>query len=226
MSTPEPNSITGYTEDTTYVPDGAAAFYTQFKNKALLNALLQSQLNRVQEIENALWSLLTLTIDNSTGDALDQIGRLLNFLRGSLDDTSYQTVLKAVVRARRSNGTGDDVITVMNLMMGGAPFDYTEGLASILITPHAPLPISPPNTMFDVLEIAKAGGVQLELITPPDIDAHCFAFAASGLYLVTGDSVQGFSDTSQVTGGALEGVLGAPFTALKYTSAYLSQVGL
>lgn len=205
----EPDSITEYVQDTTYVPDALAAFYVQFQNKPALQGLLTAYMNRVQEIENAFWQLLMdCSLDNAVGDALDQLGRILNFLRGILTDDEYRIILKAVVRARQSSGTGDDVLATLLLALGSTfPFTYAEGFASILITPHQTLPVDG-SVLLSVLDIAKSGGVQLELETPPVADGLLFEFAASGLYNVTGDSVQGFSDTSQVTGGQLQGVVG------------------
>lgn len=251
MAATEPDSITEYSEDTTHAFDGLGQLYLQFQNKVILSGILQSYLNRIQEIEKALWTVLIMTAlgtpeDETTnpqnagpyhnpdftawtlafGDALDQIGRILNFPRGSLADFDYRTVLRAVILARQSSGAPDQVIGVMKLMLGAIPFDYAEGSASIMITPHGVLPFTP-GAIFQILQMTKGGGVRIQMETPPVPDGQLFAFAASGLYLVSGDTAQGLSDTTQDTGGHLNGVLGDPWTqGPTFTPAEVSEAGL
>lgn len=199
----EPNRITDYAHDTSHVAEGIALLYRQFASKPLFTALVSSYLKQVQEIEDALWNALTkTTLDTATAAQLDQIGAVLVWPRGSLSDTDYRAILRALIAARRSRGFPEDIITVARLLFGLQRF--RDGSASITIEPEAPYAFAP-SAALTVLDIAKSPGIQLQLFDPPEAEASLFTFSDDPMRVQT-DAARGFSDTSQITGGALTGV--------------------
>lgn len=202
MST-EPDRDITITHDTTHVAEGVAALYRQF-TKPIITAWITAYLEQAQSIEDVLWDLLSQTLDDAVGVFLDQIGVLLGLGRGALDDTSYRAVLRSIVLARRSTGSPESLIAVAAAALGVVSFDYREGHASVLISPHAPIAFGP--ALKFVLMIAKNAGIALQLLTPAAADSATFTFSASGFAAST-DASRGFSDTTQVAGGELAGVL-------------------
>jgi 3-methyladenine DNA glycosylase/8-oxoguanine DNA glycosylase len=197
---------TGYEQITDHADAGVKLLARQFRGKPLIEALLRSWLDQVQEAEDAFWALLVnTTLETAVGDALDQIGALLGKLRGTLDDDAYRAVLRAIVRARMSSGTAADIQAVVVLLLDAITYTYTEGYGSVLIEPHEPLPFAG-AAAIDVLRLTKAGGVQLQLIDPPDAETDLFTCSADP-FRATTDAARGFSDTTQAAGGQLTGVL-------------------
>lgn len=204
--TVEPDRITAHTQITTHTADGLALFFRVFANSPKLQALATAWLDQIQLAENALWDLLVnTTIDTSTGAALDQIGGLLKFGRGTIsDDATYRAVLKGVVRARRSSGTPEDLIAVCTLVLGATTFSYDEGYVSVLIEPHS-VPGFDLHALLAALDIAKDGGVQAQVLAPARAESGLFTFADS--LVAQTDAARGFADSAQTTGGYLTGVV-------------------
>lgn len=203
----EPDSVAQITRDTDHVAEGLGLLYRQFRGKPLLTALLTAWLAQVQGVEDALWALLACTLETAVGAPLDQLGRVLGFPRGLLGDDSFRGVLRAVVLARRSSGRAEDLIAVMRAAFGSTDFAYAEGSASVLLEPHAPIGFDP-AALFAVLTMAKAGGVQLGLINPPDAEAFLFTLSTDPFRSTAGDTSMGLSDVDQLVGGKFTGALG------------------
>jgi hypothetical protein len=82
-----------------------------------------------------------------------------------------------------------------------------EGAASIYLEPHDLLGYDGAKALF-VLMVAKAGGIQLQLVDPPADPLFLFTFSDSDVLPLAGDANRGLSDETQSTGGALNGVRG------------------
>lgn len=200
--------VTEHTQITTHVVDGLALLYLQLRGRPLFRAIVTAFLARVQELENALWDLLTeTTLETAVGAALDQIGAILVFPRGTLtDDEDYRAVLRAVIRVHRSDGAGNDVLEVVALLLGDDfDFTYTGGRASILITAHAPLPLAE-TTVGALIRKAASAGIQLQVTSPPVAEDLLFRFSSSA-FRAEVDATHGFSDVDQLAGGVWNGVV-------------------
>jgi hypothetical protein len=202
----EPNRIDDYSEITTHVTDGLALLPRGYLTRPRVQAILSAFLAQAQDLENAFWAVLSATLDTATGDALDQYGRLLKFPRATDDDDTYRAVLRAVVLARRSSGTPEDLIAIMKAALGNDHFIYTEGNASVLIEP-TDVATFDPKQLWDVLQIGKEGGVQLQLSAVQYAD-DTGMFTFSDRPTVESSVTLGFSDTVGTTGGYLIGVIG------------------
>lgn len=206
----EPSAVTEHTHDAAVVSGGRALLPYQFRDAAKLRALFGTWLVQVQEAEDAVWALLTETsIDDAEGAQLDQLGALLLFDRGELEDDTYRALIRAIVRARKSNGTAEDVIACVRLALASDAFTYAEGAASILVEPSAPLGFDG-TALLRVLSTAKAGGVALQLVVPPDDGDNLFTTSSDPLRCEP-SITQGLGITpgSGDVGGRLTGVLAA-----------------
>ena len=74
---------------------------------------------QVQDFEDAAQALLTIiSIDDSIGAQLDNLGRLVGQPRVNADDATYRLYLKARIVARRSNGTPELIYKVFRALFG------------------------------------------------------------------------------------------------------------
>lgn len=199
----EADSITAHTHVTTHVVDGVALLPHQFHRGGDVDALAASWLAEVQEAEDAAWSILGATLEAATGDALDQLGELLVWPRGSLSDADYRAVLSVVVKCNRSAGTGDELLAILEDVMASTGFALTEYFPAALVAEPEAAPSLGVELLHLLLKRAKAGGVKLHTIALPVGGA----FRLSPGERVTTDADHGLSDTGGTTGGALAGVL-------------------
>lgn len=204
-TTGEPTRITAHAAVTDVRAVGLARVIQQLRGKPAFDALLTTYLDEVQAIETAAWQLYALAIDNSEGDALDQIGDLFDTPRSpSMTDAVYRRVLHGCVAALHASGTGNDLVRVARALVGSDAVTVREVFpAAVLVEPTAATGI-PVDVMRRVLRRARSGGVGLQVIDVPEGDA--FTFSSSMMHSEV-DADRGFSDTTQATGGALVGVM-------------------
>lgn len=188
---------------TTHVADGLARLTQRWRGLPAVEALLSSHLVEVQEIEDALWSILALTLETATGAHLDQIGALLGEPRVTLGDTKYQLVMQARILANRSSGTLPELAEILRLFAGvGYTLDevFPAGVLATLENFSSTLPS---ERMGSVLRRAVAGGVGMQLVVPASTEVP-FRFASA-------DEPEaavsiGFGIVSPSVGGHLAGV--------------------
>lgn len=200
----EPSRILAHAQNAAHVAEGLALVITQLRGKAAFEAVLSSWLTQVQAVEDALWSLYALAIDNSSAAALDQLGVILGQPRPvGLTDVPYRKVLHAATIALTSSGTGDELLAAMHALVGSWAFTMTPVYpATVLFEPDA-APDVPASVMASVLRRVKSGGVGLQVVDVPSGDV--FAFASGEVPETDADT--GFSDTGGLVGGQLVGVV-------------------
>jgi hypothetical protein len=203
MSAPEPDHVAAIAPITDHEARGVALLMRALRDKALVVAILRAALRQVQSLEDATWALLTLTLDNATGAALDQFGELLGERRDTgLADDVYRDVLRATILANRSNGTGNELLAICHLLFGAlfGGFTLEESFpAGVLVEPE--FAMRAPDASMRVLRKAKSGGVKLELIDPPT-EAAWFTFAVG--IVEQPDNARGWGDAVDDTlGGRL-----------------------
>lgn len=105
------------TQQTDHVGAALGQFLEQYREQPNIEAFTRAFSVEFQELEDAFWGLLTQRlIDHAVGAQLDVIGRIVQRERlGLSDDDDYRAVLKAWIRANRSNGTGNDILDVLAL---------------------------------------------------------------------------------------------------------------
>lgn len=165
--------------------------------------LLTPWLEQVQELEDAIWSVLSLTLDTATGDALDQYGAILRAARVGLSDAVYRRLLRGVALAIRSSGTGDELLAVIEAMLPGEDVTLTEYFPASLTVEPADAPDIPTSAMHAALRRGVSGGVRLLTIDVPSGDT--FAFSATRY--TTTDAARGLSNVAGLVGGQLVGVI-------------------
>lgn len=78
--------------------------------------LLQSYLNRLQELEDAIWFLLSsMSINAAFGALLDKIGSIVGEARLGRADADYQAGIRIAIRVNISQGRATDIIAIAQL---------------------------------------------------------------------------------------------------------------
>lgn len=199
----EPDRVTALAQITDHVTGGLALLTQRWRDLPVIEGVLSPWLTEVQRVEDALWSILALTIATATDDQLAQYGVLL----GVTDPGGGQFVrlIRAAALAIGSSGTGDEIRAVL-LAVKQLPGAYliTEYFpASLVIEPT--VYVAPAASMVHaIVRRAVAGGVRLVTIDVPTGDT----FAFSDTDETVTDASRGFSDTAGLVGGQLVGAIG------------------
>lgn len=174
-TTPPPPVVVVDT-DGTYVYSGdhverAVAQLIEIFRKPRNGEWLAVTVGQVQELEDALWSLLTafdLDADSTAGAQLDLIGKIVGERRGALTDVQYRPALRARILTNSSNGRIEDLIGIIKALVPSAT------LGDIHIVEHYPAALTIelyddftgalPETIARMLRQAKPAGVRLNFV--------------------------------------------------------------
>jgi len=196
-------------KSTDHVVRGLARLLQQYQSSPYLRGLLTSYLNRIQDLENALWEvILYRLLPNASGIQLDKLGKIVGRGRGSLNDSNYVLAIQAEIAINRSDGTPDQMINIATLSLPpGDVFTYSEAYPAValffLITVETSVNIA---LLFQSLVRSKPGGVKLMLNYLTALPADSFTF--SPIAGPVASTTQGFSDFyNPGTGGFFAGSL-------------------
>ena len=92
----------------------------QFKDKPIIQAILQTWTDKIQEVENDLYDLMTKTLFlNAEGSNLERYGQLfgIQFPEG-LTDAEYLELLISEILTRSSDGTPDRIRQILEATTG------------------------------------------------------------------------------------------------------------
>lgn len=188
----------------------------QLKGKEKLEAFLRALVGPIQDMEEVAHDLDTeMRLDNAAGAQLDMIGRIVKLARGPLGDEAYRTRLHARIRANRSEGTPDDVLAVLRLMVasnGISIEEYPTGMVARVADTLA----EDPDALVAELRRARPGAVPLHLEYNLVDDTDTFTFADGDSE--EADSSAGFSGMRWIAVGDAFG----GFTYVVYTDDVLS----
>lgn len=190
-----------------HVEQGLELLLSQYQGKPRIAALLSSYLRRVQELEDAIWDVLVKRlIDTATGEQLNMIGRIVGQINeGGWDDDTYRIFIKGRIRANQSNGHGDDVIDVINLVES-ADFVLREYYPATMFVDFDTVTVADPVILMELARRAKGSGVRLQLLYGDhDVGDDGFSFSADASD--TASTTEGSSLDDESTGGYLAGVL-------------------
>lgn len=153
---------------TDHVARAIARLPDQFKGKVKLELLLTTFIEPFQEIEDALWQLLTeRTLDVAIGQQLDDIGTIVQFFRDGANDDTYRRRLRARVKVIRSRGSGDELLQITRLIIDDALATVTlvPGYPAALVIRIDARPVAQEiaEMAIDFLRKAVAGGVRIIL---------------------------------------------------------------
>lgn len=193
---------------TDHSEQGVSKFLEQFKDKDFIANLARSYLNRIQELEYAIWEVILIRgVEASEGVNLDALGVVVGRPRLGLVDVDYRVALRAQIRINRSSGTPEDMIAVTGLSITpGQLFTFQEAYPATDVIEVLGTSVFDLLVLLDNLIRAKAGGVRLLLQYSLNPVGASFTFSDDD---TTMSSVQlGFGDdTDPSVGGYFTDVL-------------------
>lgn len=193
------------------VAEALSQLKEQFKGKPMLEALLESYIEELQELETVTYSLYAeRLLDTAVGAQLDQLGAVVGQERIG-DDDYYRQLIRARIAINRSNGQVEELLNIFVLVWGDTyVFQIEEpGPASMNITmvgPAQATPVNDPELLFLLATDAKAGGVALQVLYSLVADSATFTLSSQSDTLET-SATQGCANAAQTTGGNLAGVI-------------------
>jgi len=151
---------------TDHIQQGLDLLKEQFKGKEKIEAFISAFLNQIQLIEDTLEQLLNdRTIDLSSGENLDLIGRIVGQPREGRTDANYRPWIKARILINKSSGTAEEIYEALRLILIDFPnFDmrlideYPAGFRLQAITALGSLD---PDVIFDILNQMRAAAVDI-----------------------------------------------------------------
>lgn len=196
-----------FTREREHVEKALARVVEQFKTSPRLNALLSLFAERDQLVDDQFWELYTERwVDTATGVQLDALGGIVGQEREGRDDATFRLWISARVVANRSNGHPDDTLRILELISAGADYSLEETPPAAYLVNTSDLSIDP-QSIFNLLTLAKPAGVRMNLTYNPDADL-AFTFSDIPDETTAGDDDKGFGDTSDpLVGGQLSGIL-------------------
>ena len=149
----------------------------QYKGKTNFTKLFEVFSVEFQNIENMFWDLYEKRwITSSEGQQLDNLGYNLDIERQGLSDTDYRQIIYAKIGQYNSNGTIDEISSLVKLMTNADKIIinelYPAKIEITIIGDNLNL-----NKDFLKASIQKsiAGGVGLELIIAGHFPVFCYA---------------------------------------------------
>lgn len=186
---------------TDHAEEAPTLLLDQYKDKPRLKALLLSYIRRVQELEDAIWDVLTKRlIDNAEGAQLDVLGRIVGQRREGREDDVYRLYIGARIRINSSKGRADDILDVLALVES-VPTSYTELYPASIAIEFLDATEAPPTVLIDLARQAKPSGVRIGIVVPnaPVDQTFAFSDAVSG----DNDPARGFGHEGSTEYGGL-----------------------
>lgn len=202
--------------DVVYRPDVADFVFARLAEefrKPRTSQLVRGVGAQFQQLEDAVWQLYTLRgIDTAAGWVLDVLGKIVGERRqGSLDD-DYRIRIRARIRTNLSDGTTEDVLAVMRLLLGPivASLTVQEFFPAGFVLRVVGAVLTPTQVQIFSSFLRQARGAaidaQLGYQTVPDADAFVCATsspltvaALAGAVSITVASTADFPATGTIT---------------------------
>lgn len=179
---------------TDLVARGRARVLTQYKDMTVRFLPLLDLFNQqAQDLEDAFWDLLQAhLLDTATDTWLERIGLTIGETRQGSIDSEFRARIRARVIANRSNGTVEELIAIIKLMLFGATAtiitrEWTLGVSpadiEIRIEDWAAYPDGLPlkgTHHHRLLKLARAAAVGLVVHTWPTTNKALLFSMANG----------------------------------------------
>jgi hypothetical protein len=203
---------------TDHTEEALALLIETYKGLPRLSGLVASITKRLQEFEDINWDVINKRLldytdrdgnaANAVAAQLDTIGRIVGRGRNGQDDATYLIYIRAQIFLNKSRAFRGDVVTLLLLIEPTLVFAYTEYYPCVVVLEFASAPVTDPNILQELAQLAVTGGVRVVLIAPPPgaSAAHSFAFSFEG---AASDPLRAFSFEGSAAYG---GVFSAEYT--------------
>lgn len=147
----------------------------------VLVGILTALGNRVQDLENALWQILMISIDRSTGDALDKLGKQVGEAREGREDLLYRLGIQIRLLLNRCEGTPEQIIKIFTTL-ANSPIIFKEFFPAALRVEivNEIIEARVPVIYKRYLEQCKPVGVEAHLLWTPHTPVKKFDTSGHG----------------------------------------------
>jgi len=198
---------------TAHTQTGLDRMLDQFAGSVNLRLLASSYLDQAQAFENAAYPIMNArNLDWATGDRLDGIGDIISLERSGLVDADYRTALQIELRVLRSNGTGNELIEIIDaffpgFLTGGGDIDFYELYPKTIYVRLVDAnmgtqPAGTPDRVANTLRRAMSAATELLYVYGYYNDDELFTLSSQGA-TTESDTDTGLANTAQTTGGHL-----------------------
>ena len=194
-----------------FVADALDKLTCQFCDKPVIETIVGCLAIQLQELEVAGCQMLDIyNITEQSGVNLDVIGNLICQPRNGMSDADYRVFLEARKLANQSTGTTPDLLEIIYAILGGgANLTVQEFYPATTCISLDDFPLAYEATaIFDLLKVAKSGGVRLFLKYMACPIGENFKFSDIPTTPEI-DAMEGYADITQTSGGCYTGVLAA-----------------
>lgn len=162
---------------TTHVTDAEGNLIQQYKEATKLKTLLGALNVQVQDLEDALHSLIEgRWIENASGQVLDDFGEIIGQERMGFDDDFYKILLYVKMGENVSQGETERVIDVYKIITRATLVQLSEVFpAGIELMSNGTINPITAEFIWDKIQRVRAAGVRIDLIG--HFDAKPFGFS-------------------------------------------------
>lgn len=162
----------GYSKNDNNVAEGLANLIEQFSDKENIRQYLTAFLNQVQDLEDVLNEVLTLTdeINAAFGQQLDNLGSIVGENRNGKSDAQYRTSISARIQLNSSEGT---IENVLGLIVAIDPSNaivleelFPAGFIATMLNPVDPALIDV-NQLGELVTEGRPAGVKGSVVLHP-----------------------------------------------------------
>lgn len=142
--------------------------------KPRIAALVASYVNRLQEVEDAIWEVIAIR-ELATADLprLKILGAIIGQPRLLFTTEMYRKVLQARALANVSQGRARDIISVLEVLIGPGDYILNEvGNATLLLTITIAVDAEQLAALVQVLPDVRAAGIGFQVLftdSPDDV---------------------------------------------------------
>lgn len=161
----------------------------QYKESANLKAILSVYCDQVQDLEDAIYSMMTeRALNEATGVQLDRLGEIVGISRYGRADEVYRVFLAFQIGVNVSNGTLNTILQLFQLITGATELMVeSEGHGSVSISYSPGLDPDLEEFIFEAMAHVVAAGVRISgFVTTAGPDSFAFdggtGLGFSGVY--------------------------------------------
>lgn len=116
-----------FSNDPSMVLEAQELTLSQFENSPLFLGMINAFVSPLQDLQDTLYSILTQTfVTNAVGYQLDIIGQYVGLARQGFGDDIYRLFIQVKIAINNSQGTPNQIITIMMLITGATNCLYLQ----------------------------------------------------------------------------------------------------
>jgi hypothetical protein len=166
--------------------------------KPRIASCLRALVEEVQELEDAVWDVLTLrSIETATGARLQALGRLVGEPDLGYDQETYRVLIRVRIVINRSRGAASNFTSVGSIITTGKTTveDTDPATAYVEIEQGSLVNAIDIGAILKILRETRAGGVALDVAINPGADL-ALRFGDASDTVLPDPSVGTFGDAS------------------------------